>query len=412
LINQETIPLKHGDGPMRGGVLRWSTFSAIAVPPSPFRQSPFRQSPIRQDETVMNAEPRYFHRDNIPPLDAIYTQAELDVTPWYYSMEMEPGQLTSGQTFANVGLTRTLLQRADLNGQSCLDIGTMEGLIPILMRRRGARNVTAYDRPAALTSRIASVKKRFGVEFDFVSGFPLAQLPANVDHRTFDVVVMSGVLYHLFSPLAGLAIARGLLRDGGLMIVETAAVIAGEPAMYWNSAFRFGGESYFHPSVACLDYFARFLHMEIIDCAYLEATVVDGLRPARVAFTCRAVTDVPGDPEDHFIKGTLHTETDLAECLDWKRCASALPLVAYEAPPSRTLRHQPLPFRALRRATRNAGLQRLSKRIDDAIENRTRPASYWLRSDCRSIDLARVCMEAKRQHVSDRDTQLWLSDTA
>src|SRR5437868_7551343 len=121
----------------------------------------------------------------------------------------------------------------------------MEGRIPVLMQRRGAGSVTAYDRPSALTSRIASVKERFGVDFDFVSGFPLADLPANIGHRTFDVVVMSGVLYHLFSPPAGLAIARGLLRNGGVMIVETATIFADEPAMYWNSAIRFGGESYF-----------------------------------------------------------------------------------------------------------------------------------------------------------------------
>jgi SAM-dependent methyltransferase len=358
----------------------------------------------------MNTEARYFHRDNLPPTDAIYSQAELDVTPWYYSMEMEPGKLTPGQAFPNVGLTRTLLQRADLNRQNCLDIGTMEGLVPVLMRRRGAGNVTAYDRPSALASRIASVKKRFDADFDFVSGFPLAELAAKIDHRTFDVIVMSGVLYHLFSPLAGLAIARGLLRNGGLMIVETAAIISDEMAMHWNSASRFKGESYFFPSVACLDYFARFLHMEVIDCAYIEWGTIDGLRTARVAFTCRAVTEVPADSGDHFIKGTFHTEIDVAEHLDWKRCLSTLPRVGYEAPSWRTLRYQPLPLRALRRATRNAGFKGLSNRIDDAIAHR--PANYWLRRDCESIDLVKFCTRAKQQHVTDRDAQLWLSDTA
>jgi SAM-dependent methyltransferase len=358
----------------------------------------------------MTAEARYFHRDNLPPTGEVYTQAELDVTPWYYSMEMEPGKLTPGQTFPNIALTRTLLRRADLNGQNCLDIGTMEGLIPILMQRRGARSVTAYDRPSALTSRIAAVKNRFGADFDFVSGFALADLPAQLDHRTFDVVVMSGVLYHLFSPLSGLAIARGLVRNGGLMIVETAAIIADEPAMHWNSASRFKGEAYFYPSVATLDYFARFLRMEIIDCAFLIWGTIDGLLIARVAFTCRAVMDVPADPDDRLIRGTYHTEVDLLELLDWKRCVSSLAPVAYEEPAWRTLRYQAMPLRALRRATRNVGLKRLSNRIDDAIAHR--PAAYWLRRDCKSLDLARFCREAKQQHISERDSQLWSSDTA
>jgi len=56
------------------------------------------------------------------------------------------------------------------------------------------------------------------------------------------------------------------------------------------------------------------------------------------------------------------------------------------------------------------GLKNLSNRIDDAIAYR--PATYWLRRDCKSLDLGRFCKQAKQQLVSDRDTQLWLSDTA
>jgi SAM-dependent methyltransferase len=279
----------------------------------------------RQDEIVMNAEARYFHRDNLPPVDEIYNQAELDVTPWYYSMEMEPGKLTPGQTFSNVGLTRALLQRADLNGQDCLDIGTMEGLLPILMQRRGARSVTAYDRPSALTSRIASVKKRFDADFDFVSGFPLAELPAKVGHRTFDVVVMSGVLYHLFSPLAGLAIARGLLRNGGLMIVETGAIISDEMVMYWNSASRFKGEAYFYPSVACLDYFARFLRMEVIDSTFLGWGTIDGL--ARISHGIERI----GAPNQR----KLFCENDFLVIREEPRCRQSVPRIFLDLKPSK-----------------------------------------------------------------------------
>jgi hypothetical protein len=194
------------------------------------------------------------------------------------------------------------------------------------------------------------------------------------------------------------------------MIVETAAIIADEAAMYWNSASRFKGEAYFYPSVASLDYFARFLRMEVIDCAFLEWGSIDGLLIARVALACRAIQDVTSDPDDHFIKGTFHTELDIREHLDWQRCLSTSPPVAYEAPARRILRHQSMPLRALRRATRNLGLKNLSNRIDNAIAYR--PATYWLRRDCKSLDLVRFCKQAKQQLVSDRDTELWLSDMA
>lgn len=357
-----------------------------------------------------SSSPRYFHRDNVPPIDLIYSAEEVELTPWYYSVEMEPGKLTSGQTFPNVALTRMLLRRTDLKGQACLDIGTMEGVIPTLMKRSGASSAVAYDRPSALTARVEAVKNAFGVDFEFVSGVPLAGLPARLDYRTFDVVVMSGVLYHLFSPLSGLAIARGLLRNGGIMILETAAIIDDAPAMHWNSNLRFLGEAYFLPTLACLDYLVRFLHMEIIDCAYQESHRIDGLRTARVAMSCRAIDRPKGPPTDGFLQGTLHTEMDVAEHLDWKRCKSLKGDVNYFAPKFRVLRNQFVGFRALRRLTRNLGMTGISRSIDDLIG--WRHANYWQREDCESIDLYRYCTRAKQEHLDDRDAQLWLADTA
>jgi SAM-dependent methyltransferase len=355
------------------------------------------------------SSPQYFHRDNVPPIDLIYSPQELALTPWYYSVEMEPGKLTPGQAFSNVALTRILLQRTDLKAKDCLDIGTMEGVIPTLMKRRGAARTVAYDRPSALTARIEAVKNRFGVDFEFVSGVPLAGLPARLDHRTFDVVVMSGILYHLFSPLAGLAIARGLLRNGGIMILETAAVIDDAPAMHWNSNFRFLGEAYFFPTLACIDYFVRFLRMEIIDCAYLESHCIDGLRTARVALSCRAIDHPSDPPTDGLLQGTLHTEMDIAEQLDWKHCNSVRSDVNYSAPKFRILRNQFAGFRALRRLTRNLGMTGISHTIDHLIGWRL--ADYWQRRDCKSIDLHKYCTRAKQEHLDDRDTQLWLKDT-
>lgn len=358
-----------------------------------------------------NASPQYFHRRNLPPINLIYSQAELDVTPWYYSVEMEHGKPTPGQNFSNVGLTRTLLQRTDLREKDCLDIGTMEGVIPTLMKRRDASRVVAYDRPSALTARVEAVKDRFGVDFEFVSGVPLSELPARLDHQTFDVVVMSGVLYHLFSPLSGLATARGLLRNGGIMILETAAVIDDAPAMHWNSNFRFLGEAYFFPSLACLDYFVRFLRMEIIDCAYLESQCIDGLRTARVALSCRAIDHPKGPAADTFLQGTFHTEMDVAEHLKWENCNSVKCDVQYDAPTSRMLRHQSIGLRALRRLTRNLGMIGMSNFID-RLPAGQRSAEYWQRRDCESIDLYKYCTRAKHQHVSERDTQLWLKDSS
>ena len=56
----------------------------------------------------------------------------------------------------------------------------------------------------------------------------------------FDVVVFSGVMYHMLDPLGGLAHAHSLVRDGGLLILETSAIIDHEAIFAANRENRFG----------------------------------------------------------------------------------------------------------------------------------------------------------------------------
>jgi hypothetical protein len=62
--------------------------------------------------------------------------AEATQSDWYYSIALLPGRFTRGREFPNVALTRPLLRRCQVERQRCLDIGTMEGLIPVLLSRR------------------------------------------------------------------------------------------------------------------------------------------------------------------------------------------------------------------------------------------------------------------------------------
>ena len=57
-------------------------------------------------------------------------QADFFTEHWYYSMELVPGVYTPGANHRNIGLTRQLLARTEVEGRSCLDIGTMEAAVP------------------------------------------------------------------------------------------------------------------------------------------------------------------------------------------------------------------------------------------------------------------------------------------
>ena len=65
---------------------------------------------------------------------------------WYYSVELLPGLITKGQYPDSFPLLpRILLRNCDLHGTTCLDLGSMEGLMPVVMCRQGANEVLATD---------------------------------------------------------------------------------------------------------------------------------------------------------------------------------------------------------------------------------------------------------------------------
>lgn len=245
---------------------------------------------------------------------------------WYYTIELSPGELTPGQDHANVATTRALLRHVAFRGASCLDIGTQEAMLPVLMKRAGAGYVAAYDR-LDLSERIRRVKRAYAVDFDYIGGIQLADLPRALEargHRIVDVVVFSGVLYHMINPLGGLATARSFCRRGGLFLLETAAVQDRQMALHFNAAGRLYGvfANFFLPTTACIDYFLRMLRLRP-----LRACCIGGREEGsivRLAVLCRSDIEpvaLPVDDawaRDASVMGNFAAEASL----EWERIAS------------------------------------------------------------------------------------------
>jgi SAM-dependent methyltransferase len=224
---------------------------------------------------------------------------------WYYSVELSPGRFTKGREFPNIALTRFLLSRCVVSGQRCLDIGTMEGLIPTLLARRGATEVVAVD-ALNLSRRVSLVQAAYGVHFDYFGNVGISNIVSFLTMRTklnsvgiapqrfgFDMVILSGVLYHVFSPLHVLGAVRSCLREGGLAILETAAVRSDRYELRFNftgTRYIYGWTDVWFPSLPLLDYLCRFVKLEPIDCVYLGPS--DSACPdvVRVGLVCRAVS--------------------------------------------------------------------------------------------------------------------------
>jgi SAM-dependent methyltransferase len=211
----------------------------------------------------------------------------------------------------------------------------MECLVPIVLTRRRAHRVVAYDR-LDLAERVTWLQGKLGLRFDYLCGFPLGKLAERLgEHASYDLVVFSGVLYHMFEPLAGLLAARRLLRNGGLMIVETAAIVSEDMLNYFNANGRYlEGDNYWLPSVACLDYWMRFVRLEPLDCWYS----VGSIPGCRIAVVARAVDRPAAEPGDEWINLTHHYA--FRDYIDWKDVdARGRPSVPY---PDTASREHPL----------------------------------------------------------------------
>jgi SAM-dependent methyltransferase len=173
----------------------------------------------------------------------------------------------------------------------------MEAMIPILLARRGAQ-VTAVD-PGDFTRKIEFLKTAYGVEFDYHPRISLRNtkeflrdktvfegfLQPKIPPRGYDLVTLSGVLYHVFNPLETMALARTLLRPGGLLVLETATSTRDEFAQFWNYNHGWlypNGTNTWFITARLLDHFLRFLRFKVIDVAHIE-NVYDVKRLAVIA---------------------------------------------------------------------------------------------------------------------------------
>lgn len=256
---------------------------------------------------------------------------------WYYTVEVRPGLYTRGDDHANVICTRELLARLSPEGLDVCDIGTMEGMIPVVLKRRGARSVVAMDAMDS-TEKIRLVQLCTGENFEYLPRVSLFRVKEALSERArlsgyltewnqpkiqtgFDVVVLSGVLYHVFSPFHVLGIARTLLKRGGLLILETAASCQDQYSQNW--VFR--GDKWIYPSgtntwfltLRLLDHLLRFMKFKPIDCVH--GPICEDI--TRVAVAAVAVEDpLPLKAESEwFSRSTANIDYNEIVDTEWAR---------------------------------------------------------------------------------------------
>lgn len=241
------------------------------------------------------------NRESHMPLEVAGQLAALD---WYHAIALPGGFTTPGRFGSNVPPNYTLfpvftfLESIDVTGTCCIDIGTTDGIVAFTLKQEGAARVVATDRAERPT--VALLREILDLDIAYLPRATLDNddILKKLHERTlpekFDLVVLAGVIYHAYDPLHVLMHARRLLRNGGLLIVETAHHPGDAPTLHFNTETEkpvYEPNTYFLPTVSCLQAFARF-----ISCNPL-ATIINGNRVGLLAQACRpseveAATDV------------------------------------------------------------------------------------------------------------------------
>ncbi|GAA5786455.1 class I SAM-dependent methyltransferase [Chitiniphilus shinanonensis] len=217
---------------------------------------------------------------------------------WYYTVELSPGMVVQGAYPPDFPyMPRILMRQAHLQKQDCLDLGTMEGVIPVLMNRKGANRVLAVDAVPHCTQKMDWLKKAYNANWDFREVglmYDLDQKLAN--EGSFDYVNLSGVLYHVFSPMHTLACIRPLVKKNGLFMISTNVVNEQSDVMHFNTAGKLQTEpnTFWYPSIPLLEYMLRYFNFAPIDCLYSRhpsdsALFVPGKECGFISIVCRAV---------------------------------------------------------------------------------------------------------------------------
>lgn len=265
-----------------------------------------------------------------PGTTASLTKSELYNRWWYYSVELLPGMMTKGIYPIQLPmLPRLTLRRCGVAGMDCLDLGSMEGLIPVIMKKMGARSVLGTDALDHCWDKIQAVQHYYQVDFEFCLVGLMYDLHRKLPERSFDLIDCSGLLYHVFSPLHVLAGVRPLLKRNGLLIISTNVINTDAYTMQFNSEGKLQTElnTFWYISVPLLEYLLRYLKLVPVDASYLSnlyrqdiAQAFRDVPTGYLSVVCRAVEDPRPTAGDAWMAPSVKNSWESLGLCDWQRC--------------------------------------------------------------------------------------------
>lgn len=148
-----------------------------------------------------------------------------------------------------------------LDGRRVLDIGCWTGGTSLLLSAMGA-HVVAIEEVKKYVDCLNYLKYAFNINRVEPKNLSLYECTVREFQDSFDFVLFAGVLYHLTDPILALRIIFDCLKDGGYVLIETAAIDSNKQILSYEGPTIFGGGSkkdlsrggwnWFYPSTTTL----------------------------------------------------------------------------------------------------------------------------------------------------------------
>lgn len=199
---------------------------------------------------------------------------------WFHAVDL--GEFSTSGRFKqgrpqNTTLYGTFefLKAMNLEGSSCLDIGTVDGLIAFGLSKLGSSNIHATDTHSRETFLLLHEILDIPTScIKYRANLQIKDLPLIYKCKTFDLAICAGVFYHMLHPVQAFSDVRKTLKDDGYLIIETPFDATSDlPTLMFNGSSHFLNEpySYFIPTEQFLVAIAHLTGFQVVATRILKA---------------------------------------------------------------------------------------------------------------------------------------------
>jgi tRNA (mo5U34)-methyltransferase len=210
---------------------------------------------------------------------------------WVHTIDLGHGFTTPGLWGTGNPMIQRAMDAIDFSGRKVLDIGCWDGVYSFTAEQRGAAEVystdliTARDFQTQPTFQVAqSLLRSKAKYYPNLTVYEIEDLKV----RDFDVVIFTGIYYHLKDPLRALTALRRVMKDAALIIIEGAILEA--PGCFANFYYKeqfCGDESnWWVPTRECLRQWVACSFFEI-DKEYAPWGLLENQRHCLIAQAVR-----------------------------------------------------------------------------------------------------------------------------